>query len=139
MRAFHTCIAEKCCEVPGNCVVLAQLFQPFEGLKYWRTVAHSTLALIIQFMTVMSRIKDDILLVQPSEMSTSEAPQHLSSAIVLFLSTICSIPEPAERSQRGQHISIVKSVKLTIITTFRLRKADAITIQVFQTFYKSVS
>jgi len=46
---------------------------------------------LIKFVAYSSRLKDDILLVQPSSYSISQAP-ILSPAIKLFLSDACSIP-----------------------------------------------
>ena len=50
-----------------------------------------TLEQLIKFVAYSSRLKDDILLVQPSSYPASQTP-ILSPAIKLFLSDACSIP-----------------------------------------------
>jgi hypothetical protein len=48
---------------------------------------------IQQFISLASRLKDDILLAQPSSIVVSDPPDVLPLTIVAFLQASCSIPE----------------------------------------------
>ncbi|KAG2029131.1 hypothetical protein BDR03DRAFT_820481, partial [Suillus americanus] len=47
------------------------------------------------FISIASRLKEDIILIQPAQASTSEPPPVLSPAFNTFLATACSI-SPAQ-------------------------------------------
>jgi hypothetical protein len=67
---------------------LVRLLQSYANL---RNPVIITLEQLIKFVAYSSRLKDDILLVQPSSYPASQTP-ILSPAIQLFLSDACSIP-----------------------------------------------
>jgi hypothetical protein len=70
---------------------LVQLLQCYANLKNPVIII---LEQLIKFVAYSSRLKDDILLVQPSSYPASQTP-ILSPAIQLFLSDTCSIPPDA--------------------------------------------
>ena len=52
-----------------------------------------TIGNIFCFVACAARLKDDIILTQPHEVSALQAPENLPSSIRLFLVQICDIPD----------------------------------------------
>jgi hypothetical protein len=50
---------------------------------------------LFSFVTLISRLRDDILLAQPANVSASVAPAILPPVIVEFISSCCDLPEDA--------------------------------------------
>ncbi|KAF8802793.1 hypothetical protein BYT27DRAFT_7111395, partial [Phlegmacium glaucopus] len=82
---------------------------------------------LIKFVAYSSRLKDDILLVQPSPYSISQLP-ILSPAMQLFLSEACSIPLDAI-----PHFWVVLS-NVAWNTKLELSSTDGIFEAVYATF-----
>ncbi|KAG1810711.1 hypothetical protein EV424DRAFT_1542829 [Suillus variegatus] len=59
------------------------------------TISNTSLTSLFQFITLATRLKNDIILVEPSLSPTSDPPFVLSPAVTVFLSAGCSI-SPAE-------------------------------------------
>ena len=68
---------------------IVQLLHHYANLQPPVTI---TFEQLIKFTAYASRLKDDLLLVQPSSYSLSRGPPILSPAIQLFLSEACLIP-----------------------------------------------
>ena len=68
---------------------IVQLLNHYANLQPPVTI---TFEQLIKFIAYSSRLKDDLLLVQPSSYSLSQGLPILSPAIQLFLSEACSIP-----------------------------------------------
>ena len=56
-------------------------------------LSNLTLHQIFSFITLISRLKDDIILTQPAHMSASTAPAVLPPAIVDFIASCCNLTE----------------------------------------------
>ena len=52
-----------------------------------------TIGKIFRFVACAARLKDDIILTQPPEVSALQAPENLPPSIRLFLAQICDIPD----------------------------------------------
>ena len=73
---------------------IVQLLHHYANLQPPVTI---TFEQLIKFIAYSSRLKDDLLLVQPSSYSLAQGLPILSPAIQLFLSEACSIPLDAIR------------------------------------------
>jgi hypothetical protein len=73
---------------------MSELKNLLAQLKAQSDVFHSlTIGKIIQFVACAARLKDDIILTQPANISASQAPDHLPPSIKHFLGQACDIPE----------------------------------------------
>jgi hypothetical protein len=59
------------------------------------TFEQPSLTKIFQYLTVAAKLKDDILLTQPSSHPAAKPPDVLPSGIVTLLSRTCDLPESA--------------------------------------------
>jgi len=72
---------------------MAELESLLDLLKAQPDAFHGlTIGTIFCFITCAARLKDDIVLTQPPEISASHAPENLPPSIRLFLGQTCNIP-----------------------------------------------
>jgi hypothetical protein len=93
---------------------VVQLLHHYANLQPPVTI---TFEQLIKFIAYSSRLKDDVLLVQPSSYSFSRGPPILSPATQLFLSEACSIPLDAIPQFWVALANVAWSTKLELSST----------------------